>query len=127
MNSQQKKRLYTVLGLTGACMALLVGYALFVRLTGRGLPCIIHVLTGLDCAACGLSRAAAALLSLDLTAAFAYNALWPLYLGYALFAGTSVAVGYVKDGNPFRWPKPLWINFAVLGVVLAYGVLRNLG
>ncbi len=126
MNIQQKKRLYTVLGITGGCVLLLVAYALLVKLTGFGLPCAIHVLTGLDCAACGLSRAASALLSFDLAAAFAYNAIWPLYLGYALFAGASVSIGYIKDGDPFRWPRPLWVNFAVLGAVFAYGILRNL-
>ena len=126
MHHQQKKRLHTVLAIAGGCLLLLVGYALLVRLTGFGLPCSIHVLIGLDCAACGLSRAAAALLAFDFVAAFSYNAIWPLYLGYALFAGISLAAGYIKDGNPFRWPRPLWVNFAALGAVLAYGILRNL-
>lgn len=125
MHHQQKKRLYIVLAVAGGCVLLLVGYALLIRLMGFGLPCTIHLLTGMDCAACGLSRAAAALLSLDFISAFTYNAVWPLYLGYALFAGISLAVGYIKDGNPFRWPRPLWVNFAVLGAVLAYGILRN--
>lgn len=126
MHHQQKKRLYIVLAVAGGCVLLLVGYALLIRLMGFGLPCTIHLLTGMDCAACGLSRAAAALLSLDFISAFTYNAVWPLYLGYALFAGISLAVGYIKDGNPFRWPRPLGVNFAVLGAVLAYGILRNL-
>lgn len=126
MNVPQKKRLYTVLAITGGCILLLVGYALLVKLKGFGLPCAIHLLTGMDCAACGLSRAAAALLSFDFRSAFSYNAIWLLYLGYALFAGISLAAGYIKDGNPFRWPRPLWVNFVALGAVLAYGVLRNL-
>ncbi len=126
MNTQQKKRLYTVLGIMGGCVLLLIGYALLVKLTGFGLPCAIHLLTGLDCAACGLSRASSALLLFDFASAFTYNAIWPVYLGYALFASISVSAGYIKDGNLFRWPKPLWVNFAALGAVICYGMLRNL-
>ncbi len=105
---------------------LLLGYALFVNLAGFGLPCLFKQTLGLECAGCGLSRASAALLRLDFKAAFGYNAVWPLYLGYVLWALPAAVIPYIKDGRPVNLPKPVWLNWVVLGVILAYGVVRNL-
>ena len=44
------------------------------RLTGLGIPCPLHTLTGLDCPFCGSTRMAAALLEGDLNAAWHFNA-----------------------------------------------------
>lgn len=125
MDRNMKKRLMGVLLFVGIGVLLLVGYALFVHLAGFGLPCIFQRTVGLQCAGCGLSRAAAALLRLDFKAAFAYNAVWPLYLGYCLWAVPAVTVPYVKSGKVLCLPRPLWLNVVIFGLILAYGVLRN--
>ena len=125
LDGEQKKRLRLALLVGGGCAVLLIGYAVLFNLLGFGLPCVFHVTTGFDCAGCGLSRAAAALLRLDFAAAFAYNAAWPLYLGYVLWAVPAAVIPYVKDGCPLNLPKPVWLNWVILGVILAYGIFRN--
>ena len=107
VNGDQRKRLLKALGILSGMLILLVGYALFVRLAGFGLPCVYNRLFGIQCAGCGLSRASAALLSLDFRGAFGYNAVWPLYVGYALWAIPGVIIPYVKEGHAITLPKPM--------------------
>lgn len=125
MNTDQRKRLCKALCVAGGGVLLLLGYALFVNFFGFGLPCLYKQTTGLECAGCGLSRAAAALVRLDFQAAFAYNAVWPLYLGYALWAVPAAVIPYVKEGDPVSLPKPVWLNWVILGAILTYGLIRN--
>ena len=125
LDEGQKRRLRLALLVGGGCAALLLGYALFFNLAGFGLPCVFHVTTGLSCAGCGLSRAAAALMRLDFATAFSYNAAWPLYLGYVLWAVPATVIPYVKEGRPINLPKPVWLNWVILGLILGYGVIRN--
>lgn len=125
MDADVKKRLCKALGVVSGALLLLVGYALFFNIFGFGLPCMFQRMLGIECAGCGLSRAAAALLRLDLRAAFSYNAVWPLYVVYALWALPATVIPYVREGRPIDLPRPLWLNYVIFGLILAYGVVRN--
>lgn len=125
MREDVRKRIYKLLALLGVLAVVLVCYALIVRMTGHGLPCIFKRRLGIECPACGLSRAAASILTLDLASAFGYNAIWPLYLVYGLWIGVAASVKYIWRGETLSLPRPLWLNYAVIGVMLAYGVARN--
>ncbi len=102
------------------------GYGLFVRITGVGIPCPFHALTGWYCPGCGISRLCLALLRLDFAAALQSNA--------AVFAllpvGTAVlcawAVQYIRTGEQGlrRWQTVLVGGMIV--VLLLFGLLRNL-
>ena len=126
LSPRRFSRLLRVLGLTALLLLAALGYGLWVALSGHGLPCLFHRITGWLCPGCGMSRVMGALLRLDLPAAFSYNLLWPLYGGYVLFVFLSAAIPYVRHGKANLSPRPQWIHWAVLGVVLVYGVLRNL-
>jgi hypothetical protein len=125
MSDGKRKRVYKLIALLGAIAAVLLTYALIVHFTGYGIPCIFKRRLGLECSACGLSRAAASLISLDFAAAFSYNAIWPLYFAYGLWVAISGSYKYVKRGEELSLPRPMWLNFVILGVMLAYGVVRN--
>src|SRR5690554_3644064 len=60
----------------------------WVPLTGIGVPCIFHELTGLYCPGCGITRTVLSLLSLDFHQAFRFNPLLvfllPLYIAYSI-------------------------------------------
>ena len=121
----RKKRLWRVLFLWGAILLAGVGYGLFCARTGRGIPCILHELTGLDCPGCGMTRAVLALARLDVAAAFGYNAIWPIILGYLLWVGLGVSNAYVKRGEILHLPGKTRMHAVILAVILVFGVLRN--
>ena len=125
MSDGKGKRVYKLIAILGAIAAVLLAYAIIVHFTGYGIPCIFKRRLGLECSACGLSRAAASLIALDFAAAFSYNAIWPLYLAYGLWVAISASYKYVKRGEELSLPRPMWLNFVILGVMLAYGVVRN--
>ena len=121
----QKKRLWRALGMMCIPVAAVGAYALFYNIVGFGIPCMTYEITGYQCCGCGLTRAAGALVRLDFVGAFRHNAAWPLYIGYGIWAVVAMAVPYIKYGRSIDLPKPLWINFVCIGLILSYGVVRN--
>ena len=67
----RKKRLAAAVGLA---LAAGLGYAAWVRATGLGVPCPFHMLTGLYCPGCGVTRCISALLQGNWQAALRSNA-----------------------------------------------------
>ncbi|GAA1532338.1 DUF2752 domain-containing protein [Kribbella lupini] len=99
-----------------------------------GLPCPFHAVTGLNCPFCGTTRMAAALLEGDVARAWPYNPpmfvvlpVVALVVGYLLLAWTLERLGRFRlprprPGERFARVAPM----VFLGVMAAYGVLRNL-
>jgi hypothetical protein len=111
------------------------GFALagIYRLSGLGIPCPLHTLTGLDCPFCGATRMAAALLEGDLNAAWHFNAavliLGPLIgvaIGYEVLAWSLSRAGWLNLPRQRLSPRAVAILTKVaLGALLIFGVLRN--
>ena len=79
-------------------------------------PCPLHELTGLWCPGCGSTRALHQLLHGHLAMAFRFN---PLAISLLPLVGyLAVRPGHVTM-------KPVWI-WTLLGMVVAFGVLRNI-
>ncbi len=113
-----------ILLITGGCVIAAMVYALLIR-AGLGLPCLLHEITGLLCPGCGNSRAALALLRLDIRAALEYNLLFPLEFGYIAWAYFRCCREYQKGGR-FTYCPPLpWIDAMILIVIVLWGILRN--
>jgi hypothetical protein len=118
------RRIAIVLLAAGAAAAALAlwrldpaGSSLFPR-------CPSRALLGVHCPGCGALRATHHLLHGDLAAAFRMN---PLLVALAPL----LAVGLLQDVFPRLWPRlraeraPAWRMVALWGIVLGYGVLRN--
>lgn len=121
-----KRRLQKV-ALFGAALLMAGGaYAVFCLRTGKGVPCLFHLVTGLQCPGCGVSRMLLCLLRLDFSGAWEANpVILCLLLPGGIVAGKCVCQ-YVKTGNPN--PRGLW-NAALWGMIvilLVFGVVRNL-
>lgn len=88
--------------------------------------CPFHALTGLHCPGCGSLRALHQLLHGNVAAAFGLNALVVLSLPFMGYAAINCALR-LTGRRPL--PAPLvragWI-WTLLGVVVLFGVLRNL-
>ena len=105
--------------LLGGCLL----YLQAVLLTGLSLPCYFHLLTGLLCPGCGITRMLTALLQGDLAAAWQANgavlAALPLLLALIIYDEAQ----YVR-ARPAHVPDwLLWLLLAYFGV---FGVVRNL-
>ncbi len=125
MTPEQKSRLLRALLVLGTAAVLTAVYIFLFDRRGPGLPCPLLLLTGLQCPACGLTRAASALLRGDFAAAFGYHALWPLWAGYMLWVAVADAVVYVRRGVIRVLPGKRWVHWGVLALAVGYGVLRN--
>ena len=94
-----------------------------VRVTGRGIPCLFHAVTGLDCPGCGATRMLLALAAFDFRGAFRANP-WLLVTGPLLAA----ELLYTAAAERKRRSLPLWNRAALivyLGLTVAFGVARN--
>jgi hypothetical protein len=89
--------------------------------------CMLHSWTGLNCPGCGTTRAVHALLHGNLRQALAYNALFIVFL--PLFLALAVRVWWAAvRARPVAGPSmPSWAIRAFLVLVLAFGILRNVG
>ena len=122
---EEKKRLYTLLKKVGIVLLVGAGYAVFVKLTGWGIPCVFRLLTGLECPGCGISRMFLALLRFDVGLAAKYNLLVLCLLPVGLILFLYKSWQYIKTGSNdmAAWEKGLYIAAFVLCIV--FTVLRN--
>ena len=86
--------------------------------------CFLHDLFHLYCAFCGGTRCLGALLRLDLGAAFAYNALIPILILFALVVD-AVALIRLLRGRSRLVTVPAWTWVALCVLLLGYVILRN--
>jgi hypothetical protein len=104
------------------------------KLTGLGIPCLLHATTGLNCPLCGSTRMAAALLRGELDAAWHFNplvlVLGPLVgvaVGYQVFAWTLESLRLVRLPRLSISPRAVnRLARAVIVLLAVYGVARNL-
>lgn len=91
-------------------------------------PCPFHKVTGLFCPGCGSTRAAHHLLHGRLATAFGFNPLVVISVPFVAVALVREARRWVRADAPAprRSPLPHWWVWALLAVVLAFVVLRNL-
>ena len=130
-DAQQAERLRKELRHIGTLLALGLGYVLWFRIMGFGLPCLFHVVTTLDCPGCGMSRAAAAASHFHFREAMEYNMLSLTLLPLlAVLLGVR-EVRYIRTGERTSADKRvMFCENALLLIMLiwalAYAVWRNL-
>ena len=110
---------------SGMLLALGLGYALWVRLTGLAVPCLFRTATGRLCPGCGVTRLCLALLRWDWAEAWSANPVLLLMLPVLAVLGVRLAVRYVREGSiaASRWESALMWAMAVL--LTAWGAARN--
>ena len=100
-------------------------YAVFYRLTGFGIPCVFHLITGLECPGCGSTRMLVSMTKLEFAEAFHYNpaifCMLPLMTAVAArYIYLYIKYGRIRD----KWAdRAVW---AMIAVLLVFGVLRNI-
>jgi len=118
MNARRHYLIYAAV-VAGVCLAVFLLY-FFPPAETRFYPrCIFYAVTGLECPGCGSLRAAHSILHGDFAAAFRFN---PLLFVLLPLAGLTWVV-YRPAGLSAIPAKWIW---ALLGLIVAFGVLRNL-
>ena len=107
---------------------LLIGtlYAVWWRLTGIGIPCIINLLFGVKCPGCGITHAAVALTHFDFAGAFEYNKLSVTVVPILLILLAVEEVRYIKTSVRKFTLFEIIILTILLIVTIAYGIGRNI-
>ena len=104
--------------MAGTAVVVLAGflYYVFIRIFDIAIPCVFHLITGLNCPGCGTTRMVLAFLRFDFKAAFSFQpvlfcALIPLSACFI-----AMAVKYVKKGTK---DLSLWQNIIVYTTIVA--------
>lgn len=121
-----QKRLFRLFLWCGIAGGAGLVYALFVRVTGFGIPCIFHVVTGFDCPSCGVTRMCLSLLRLDFAAAYRYNAAILVLSPLGIAVAARQAWLYVKTGHPKLSKIEMGIISFLIVALLVFGVWRNI-
>lgn len=108
--------------------AVAAGATLLVARVDPGEPghyplCPLSALTGLACPLCGALRATHALAHLDVAAAVTYNPLWAVAAPFLVVGWALWVLSAWRGTAPPRLPARA--GPVLLGVVLVFGVLRN--
>jgi hypothetical protein len=106
-------------------LGVLFVYYIFTQLTGIGIPCIFHKITGLDCPGCGNSRALVALSHFEVKKAADHNLFIFPELIFVGFISASVTVRYIKSGKVSLRLKHEWAGWVFLAVLIVWTVVRN--
>ena len=88
--------------------------------------CMFHAWTGLDCPACGATRATHELLHGRLLAAWRYNALWVLSLPLVVYLTMSeLRIVAGRRPLPGDLPRRRWFWLTATAVAMVFFVARN--
>lgn len=115
---------------TSAVAAIVVGsgaVAYFDPSKANFLPvCPLYALTGFACPGCGLTRGFHALFHGDVLTALDLNALIPVWVLIFGYLSVSLLLFAVRGKGLQMWVvKPAFL-FVLMGVLIAFGVLRNI-
>lgn len=121
-----KKRIFTVLKYIISIFTIGILYALFVNITGIGIPCVFHLITGLKCPGCGVSRMCLSLLRLDFKKAFSYNQMIFILLPVFCVLVVIQIVRYIKYDQTKATKVQSTIYYIGIALLVVFGILRNI-
>lgn len=110
----------------GIILMLLIIYGIYCCISTLRIPCVFHLITGLDCPGCGMTRAAVALMHFDIKGAWNNNVLSLTVVPVLLIILLVQEIRYIKSGKK-EIKLYETILFAILLVIaIGYGVIRNI-
>ena len=124
-NESCKKRFIRLIAVYSAACAAGIAYVIFYKTACYGIPCFFHLITGLNCISCGVTRMLVYLLQGDIYDAYYTNRLLFITLPLFVFYIIKGSIQYVKNGKPSysRTDKAVFIVFIVAAAI--FGIVRN--
>lgn len=121
-----KNRLKLVVLKYAIVFVLLITYYFVNKYTGFGIPCYFKLLTGYDCAGCGITRCIFSLFRLDFKGAFHYNPLALIYLPFVVVYIIYKDYLYVYDKEDKILVKiPSYFQTILIVITVMFGIIRN--
>ncbi|MBH1941742.1 DUF2752 domain-containing protein [Mobilitalea sibirica] len=114
-----------------SCIIFIIGtlgisYYIFSKYTGIYIPCIFHEITGLYCPGCGITRMLASLIEGNVYRAFQSNEALFILLPFFAFEFVIYIVKSVKGLARKVSRLHSFVYLFVLGILILYGVMRNI-
>lgn len=125
IGQEEKARLGKLLGKTGILLGIGIAYMFFVALTGWGIPCVFHLLTGKYCPGCGISRMFMALARLDIVLAARYNLLVLCLLPFGIVLAICKGRQYVLTGKTAMGTAEKVFYIIAFVLCILFTILRN--
>ena len=124
-NKSYKKRLVKLVTVYLIACAVGIAYAIFYNTTGFGIPCIFHLITGLNCISCGITRMVVYILQGKFYEAYCANRLLFVTLPVFAFYIIRGSMQYVKKGKVIysRTDKVIFVCFIIIAG--SFGIVRN--
>ena len=124
-NKSYKKRLVKLVTVYLIACAVGIAYAIFYNVAGFGIPCIFHLITGLNCISCGITRMVVYILQGKFYEAYCANRLLFVTLPVFAFYIIRGSMQYVKKGKVVysRIDKVIFVCFIIIAGV--FGLVRN--
>ncbi len=126
MQADMKKRVRRLIAVWCVVIAAGAVYAAVFFAFGVGIPCPFHLITGLNCPGCGISRAIRSIAEFRFADALGYNLMAPLILLYIGYCAGFASVTYLNTGKSSLLVKPEWLNIALLSLFMIWWVVRNI-
>ncbi len=121
-----KERAKKAVLISAAILAAGCAYSVLLKSTGFGIPCLFHVITGLRCPGCGVSRMLVCLLQFDFVGAFRQNAVLFCMMPLLILLFAVHLIRYVKTGSRIAGKAENAIAAVLAGILIVWGVVRNL-
>ena len=124
MATRLDKTQRTVLKIYGWVIGIGLLYAVWVWITGWGLPCFYYLTTGFYCPGCGTSRMFLSLFQLQFADAFHYNPV--VLILFCLWNMIALGCFFQKPRFARKTVFLLSALYVTVGILTVYGVLRNI-
>ncbi|MCQ2484835.1 MAG: DUF2752 domain-containing protein [Clostridia bacterium] len=121
-----KERFRKVCFTGAALIALGCAYLLIYLKSGFAIPCVFHLITGLQCPGCGTTRMLASLVRLDFRSAWHYN---PVVLAMSPMIVCIIirdTVQWIKNGRTKSSKIENYILYVMFAVLVIFGIVRNI-
>ena len=103
-----------------------IGYYIFYKKTGIGIPCLFHSVTGLYCPGCGITRVITYTVQGQFLTAMSYNHALFFLLPILTILFLSMAVNYIKTGSKKLSSLQTFILYLVIVLLCGYALLKNI-